>query len=116
MTVPSGHRDRLVTGRLLDFLDGRTRHRKPGTERVPVAVPDVARYLRGRQTGLEPGPGVEASLRADMRKYPRIAWLSGTPETGDRSQRSRVEPHDPGTTIFGLCQVYDLPAEINLRP
>jgi hypothetical protein len=51
-----------------------------------------------------------------MRKYPRIPRLPGMPETGDRSQRSRIEPHDPGTTIFSLRQVYDLPAEINLRP
>ena len=48
MTVTSGHGDRLVPGSFLDLLDGRTRHCKPRTERVPVAVPDVARYLRGR--------------------------------------------------------------------
>ena len=38
------------------------------------------------------------------------------PETGDRSQRSRIEPHDPGTPVLRLCQVDDLPAEIDLFP
>lgn len=39
--VSSGHRDRLVTGKLLDLFDGSTSRHKLRRERAAVAMPDL---------------------------------------------------------------------------
>ena len=51
MAVARGHRDGLMACELLDLFNRCSSHGKPGTECVPVRVPDVARNLRFFEAG-----------------------------------------------------------------
>src|SRR5262249_31042253 len=62
VTIPGGHGDRLVTRRLLNLLDHGAGHRKPRSQGVPIAVPNVLADPRLFQAGFKPRPRVELSL------------------------------------------------------
>ena len=102
VAVPGRHRNRFVASSLLNLFDARSRHRQPGTERVPVAAPHIAADARVFHAGVKPGAGIETALAASTREDGIGGVLLRPQKRLDGMNGIRVQMDRAGRTVLRL--------------
>lgn len=113
-TIARCHHNRLVARRFLDLFDGRSSHRKPRAESVPVGMPNESGDSCLPQTWMEPRPRVVAPTLT------RENWIARskicTSQRFNSRYRIRIEMNRSSRAVLCFGEFKGSAVEMNLRP